>query len=485
VATIIARPDAGPASSDTSDDTLPLQAALDAARPGDVVALLPGRYVNPVTVRFGGTSEDPLVIRGLPGAVIDGGQAPHLTRLTPPRAGGLWPPTWDDFAFFKARSLQSIIFETLTVERCWPSAIYLEDCRFVTLRASTIRGGSFGLYVRDELETGDRSHGFVIEGNSWVQEPTLWRDIDWAEAHHGTHTWLNGGLFASLDIVGNVVFSYNEVSDCYNGMRIVNSARLERDPVERGRRNRNFDVHHNRFVRVRDNPVEPESYAVNWHVHHNLLIDCHACFSLDGVGGGYWYFYCNFGRFDSAPGGKAHRRGKVFKLDSEEPFPSGPVYIFNNSWICRGAIIVGGEDDRFTTRHWTFVNNAFEYCEPWNPRFAQLDTLTCPTGMPAIGIFDWHPSNRFDYNVSNNVQYFETLRGFGQEDHGIWGASPLFDGAADADAWPLAPNCPGRRRGGPLDVAMADGARWLLPAGLDIGALDPTFPIDGPPFRLV
>jgi len=107
VATIIARPDAGPASSDTSDDTLPLQAALDAARPGDVVALLPGRYVNPVTVRFGGTSEDPLVIRGLPGAVIDGGQAPHLTRLTPPRAGGLWPPTWDDFAFFKARSVSA------------------------------------------------------------------------------------------------------------------------------------------------------------------------------------------------------------------------------------------------------------------------------------------------------------------------------------------------------------------------------------------
>jgi len=479
---ITARPDRGEAP----DGALPLQAALDAARPGDVVVLAPGRYVHPVVIRYGGTADAPLVIRGLPGAVIDGNQVPHLTRMTPERAGGLWPPVWDDFAFFKARSLHAIIFETLTIERCWPAAIYLEDCRFITLRASQLRGGSFGLYARDNLETGDRSHGFLIEGNSWVQEPLLWRGIEWAEAHHGTHTWLNGGLFGSLDIVGNVVFSHNEIADAYNGMRIVSSARVERDPVEHNRRNRNFDVHHNRFIRIRDNPVEPESFAVNWHVHHNLFVDCHACFSLDGVGGSHWYFYGNFGRFESAPGGKSHRRGKVFKLDSEAPFPSGPVYIFNNSWQMRGGIIVGGEDDRFTTRHWTFVNNAFEFCAPWDPRLATLDPATCPPAMAAIGTFAWHPSNRFDHNLTNNVQYFETLRGFGQEDRGIWGGPTLFENTVDADAWALAHDCPGRGRGGALDVAMADGTRWLLPAGLDIGALDPRYPnIGGPPFRLV
>lgn len=50
-----------------------LRAALAAAEPGDVISLADGTYAGSFTLDASGTAEDPIVLRGGPGAVLDGG----------------------------------------------------------------------------------------------------------------------------------------------------------------------------------------------------------------------------------------------------------------------------------------------------------------------------------------------------------------------------------------------------------------------------
>ena len=50
-----------------------LREALAAAEPGDVISLADGTYAGSFTLDASGTAEDPIVLRGGPGAVLDGG----------------------------------------------------------------------------------------------------------------------------------------------------------------------------------------------------------------------------------------------------------------------------------------------------------------------------------------------------------------------------------------------------------------------------
>jgi hypothetical protein len=50
-----------------------LRGALTAAQAGDVIALADGTYPGPFTLEASGTADDPIVVRGGPGAVLDGG----------------------------------------------------------------------------------------------------------------------------------------------------------------------------------------------------------------------------------------------------------------------------------------------------------------------------------------------------------------------------------------------------------------------------
>ncbi len=54
----------------TADD---LQAALDAARPGDVIQLAPGRYPGNFTLTASGTADQPITLCGTTESVLDGG----------------------------------------------------------------------------------------------------------------------------------------------------------------------------------------------------------------------------------------------------------------------------------------------------------------------------------------------------------------------------------------------------------------------------
>ena len=117
--------------------------------------------------------------------------------------------------------------------------------------------------------------------------------------------YFNGGFLSAKGIAGKVVVRGNRIRDAFNGVRM----KADRaDPGQSPRLNADVHIVENDFVRIRDNPVEPEVFAYNWHVRHNRILDCHAWFSFDGVTGGFWYFYGNPAIFAAGRGPPATRR---------------------------------------------------------------------------------------------------------------------------------------------------------------------------------
>jgi len=66
-----------------------IQHAVDAAAPGDTVLIAPGTYRESVTVTTSGTPEAYILIKGLPGATLDGSDAGFLDRTGPDRWSGV------------------------------------------------------------------------------------------------------------------------------------------------------------------------------------------------------------------------------------------------------------------------------------------------------------------------------------------------------------------------------------------------------------
>src|SRR5829696_6391396 len=62
-----------PAATVTVDDAVSLADALEAAAPGTVILMTPGRYAGEFTLRASGSEERPIWLCGEKGAVIDGG----------------------------------------------------------------------------------------------------------------------------------------------------------------------------------------------------------------------------------------------------------------------------------------------------------------------------------------------------------------------------------------------------------------------------
>jgi|GEM_PF-474141 len=345
-------------------DTLPLAEAVAEARPGDTVELLPGAFFPPTAIDPGhpelavpqsivlsgvsGTPGAPVTIRGLGARTVLCGEGKAETA-----AARL--PTADQFAFFKLFNCQWIVFEDFQVAGCWPVFLFLENSRYVTVRGLTAADGRYLVFAR-----GEGSHHLLLEDNRWRQETTgaLWRDISWEAVKREDNLgyyYYNGGLFGSVDISGSVVIRQNTVCNAFNGLR------LKANASKAGRLNHNVEIYGNRFHDIRDNPIEPERTAVNWHVRENSIANAHAWFSLDAVGGGFWYFCGNKGWFNDRPGQPEgdNTGGAVFKFDDEGAMPDRFVLAAHNSFFLRANLIKEGR-----TRHFHHANNVVRFCSP-------------------------------------------------------------------------------------------------------------------------
>jgi hypothetical protein len=309
-------------------DQASLQKALDKAGPGDTILVYGGKYDRPSTIKNKNcTSDKPIIIRAADGNAISGEKSPSTFKASEEskikrildidiRAS--------DPSFLKIINCRYVTVENLIVWKWWPSIFFIEDSRNISIRGCDLKNGTHAIFA-----TGETSH-LLIENNKWKQDDSvnhdLWHKIDWRKAHGGEgkgekYAYFNGGFLSSRWIQGKVVVRCNQISDAYNGIRMVGSAPAPRKDgiIDKGTPLTNCDVHivKNEFIRIRDNPVEPEKFAINWHIRENRIVDCHSWFSFDNVGGGYWYIYGNDGRFRSRQGrpwDESHSMGRILKL---------------------------------------------------------------------------------------------------------------------------------------------------------------------------
>ena len=187
---------------------------------------------------------------------------------------------------------------------CWLAAFVAYRSSHVALRNSVVEGSTYAFAAVGGEESAATAHSFEITGNLWKQSPSayiaptscniqsdwdcpvsIWQQVPWAVTHHFFWSPLNGALFASKNIAGNVKISGNHVIDAYNGVRSRLSGTCLADQACRTKANVGFEITDNVFERIRDNPVEPEGHAAYWIVKHNTFVDVHAAISTDGVSG--------------------------------------------------------------------------------------------------------------------------------------------------------------------------------------------------------
>ena len=463
----------GPDGKPITEPVMGLREALNLARPGVTIQLLPGTYTRDTPAEGilfprDGLPDKPITLRGTgSGTVIDGrtefSKLVSMVLGTSEESALTVPDFLHGVNCVRLDGKQWIVIENLTFLRCADAAVYVLNSRYVTLRNSTIIGGLYAFFA-----TGVQSHHLLLEDNVWIQDPSeaMWKRIHWCEYKYGDLKAQAGALFASLDIPGGVIVRGNKVHNVFNGVRMdvsrTKRLKLPKRRVWIGKLNTNVEVYDNDFSFTRDNVLEPEFDATNWWFYGNRIRNAHAWFSFDGLWGGRWYVYDNVGWFDDKPGRECggngacthwaeqhptapeqctdlHDGGRVFKFRPDGRYAPGPLYIFNNSWYLRASVIKDGRLGYIG--HW---NNAIAFCRPED----YPDGL-CEGVKPFFNGFLWdNDQYSFKHDLSNHPDFPTALRagGYRVNGTGVSPSQPLFADAAHGD-FTLPPHSPGRGAG--------------------------------------
>ncbi len=491
-------------------------------KPGSVIRIKPNIYPvdrisGPLSVKdiTDTTEECPITIEGMGAStVIDGRRQPGIERpdvegietlgiidlierteeLDAKKSTNTAHYFREDLVnCFKVKRSSWIVIRNLTIENCWPSALFIKDSRYVTLQDTVIIGSSCAV-----VAFGKSDH-LLIERNDWTQDPSgdIWARIPWGVTHHGSRQYFNGAFLGGKNVTGGVVFRYNKLRNAYNGVRMKVDGCSRPAGCGRGM---NVEIYNNSFRYIRDNPTEPESFAANWWIHHNEIYNAHAWFSFDGVRGGPFYVFGNTGWFDDVPArrckdvdwandrtatgkpttGKecsASRVGKVLKLGNAA---SMPLYVFHNSWYLRSPIAGGGRSGPL--RHW---NNAIEYCVPLT-----RDQICQPRWFFSAfkgDEFIWDDESGYDFrhDLSNHPSFPNGLRAQGFPVDGLHAETVGFENPRIGN-FALSRGSPAERTACKVSWSSQVNLVCATPppdGAPDIGALQRGKPIKGPVYR--
>jgi hypothetical protein len=487
----------GPDGRPLAAPVVPLREALLNAWPGATIQLLPGVYkqdtaADGIIFPRNGAPDRPITLRGMGSDTVIDGTAKsgfamfgiEITRPTDEASTLLRPDFRGGSVCFRFDRKQWIVLDNLTLRNCADAAVILRDSQYITLKNATILAGLYAVFAE-----GPETHHLLLENNIWVQDPSteMWNKKHWCEYKYGRLKAQAGALFAALDIAGAVVIRGNRIRHAFNGIRIDVSTKRRADPAWRGKLGANIEVYGNDFAFIRDNVLEPEYDATNWWFHGNRIRNAHAWFSFDGLYGGRWYVYDNFGWFDDKPSrdcaasgacrewqerdpelcGDLHDGGRVFKFRPDGRYAPGPLYVFNNSWYLRTSVIKDGRIGAIG--HW---NNAIDFC-----RAEDYPDGLCDAAKPFFNGFIWD-MNSYSCNndLSNHPDFPAGLRAAGYRVGGISvpPSQPIFPGAARGD-FALPAESPGRGAGCRVEQDGAGLLRCIAPpadsAGTDVGAL--------------
>lgn len=457
---------------------LDLQAAIDAAGPGDTVNLMPGVYDTPVVIEGKRASpERPFRLRGDAGATLDG----RRNVLRPQSIGEIDAAS---YAFVKVLNSTGVVIESTTIQNAWPTAIYVENVQHLVVRRLNLNGATFGVFAR-----GRRTRHLTLEHCSWIQDPRIFSEVSWRDIHDrpNPRREFDGDFFRSLDIGGDLIVRQNFIAQAFNGIHLFAS----KGAAEDGGVNENVFVYRNTFAFIRDSAVEAERYARNWWVFENKIYNCHTWFAFEECRGGFWYLFSNRGWFDRKPGppGDCHAGGAVIKTnkvddeDIETALPQHPYYVFHNSWYLRAPLMKKGR-----LRHFRHFNNAICYARAEHHPEGVVDL-----GRRMIGVGvpdprcegDAEPEKpftteweRFDIalsgDVCNHPDYPLGLNAEGYPVEGMHG-DPGFEGGRDG-AFRLREASRCRGRGRAFELALPNGDTWRLPEGRNVGAMGEKLP---------
>ncbi|MFY0611008.1 MAG: hypothetical protein JXQ99_05740 [Hyphomicrobiaceae bacterium] len=383
-------------------ETLLLEAALSRAKPGQKIHLAGGAYQQPQRISLSATRDNPTEIVGQGGVLLDPGLPPATSKL------GSMTPNEEDFAFFNIHDSDHLILSNLNFANCWPSFIFLRNCRDITIQSVNGIGSQFVVFARtgrDEASKNKETARIALREVKWTQDPDglmASGKVGWSDVKtYRSHSYFNGALFGSWDIAGEIEIDRCEVRDAFNGIR------MDCHHENRLNTNSNVWVHDCKFIRIRDNAIEPEKHAFNWWIQSNYFETCHAPFSLHNLSGGWLYIFANELRFDGKVPGDDHTGGKVFKFTSSRTYPTAPVYVFHNSASVRTPYAKKGQ-----TRNLHHFNNAIEYdfdsdfIDPHVGFFSKLSDSRVPYIRTQPGKwFRWNDSYKFGGDVSNHPHF--------------------------------------------------------------------------------
>src|SRR5262249_4179404 len=277
-------------------------------------------------------------------------------------------------------------FAEIGFRDCWYAAIASYGSTNISLKDSVLEGSTWGFLAVGRRGNPQTAHSFEVTGNFWKQSPSTYRqnalscdmrndwdcpasvyaDIPWGVSHH--HFWspLNGALFRSRDILGNVKFANNYVYDAYNGIRATISADCRKKIECRNKTNLGFEITGNVFKNIRDNPIEPEGHAVYWIIKQNIFINVHAAVSTDGVSGHDLLVFGNIFALVGVPGSNCRNEGWVGSRQFIAKRGGGTwstVVAEGDEADCAThrfgtAVKLGGDDDEPLLNRVLFFNNS-------------------------------------------------------------------------------------------------------------------------------
>jgi len=373
---------------------------------GDRISLKPGTYKRPLAIRNAiGTRNDPIVI--CPSRKSDRGKVVFSSDLSEAEArnwanavanqrqrAGYYPSFGQlgDQAMLVLRNCQHVVIHGLDFEDCWPTAIYLDKCQFVTIHDTHFRGGTIAIGAN-----GIDTHDIVVQHCRWRQDKSggdMWERIPWGRIHgaksnmkspdvdtKGDYRHYDGDFFRAWNVSGNVTIRNNTIEDAFNGIHFFNSfdklapgVAANQLQFNGGRQaSANVLIERNRFVRIRDNVFEPEGHAWNWVIRHNHIQDCYRPFSFEFERAGWIYVYGNTGYFGEGPSqGLSDADKKKFKPEElrgtaslfkpkGEQANEGPIVVAFNSWYLKKG---KGILPKFALGELLHVNNAIQFHKP-------------------------------------------------------------------------------------------------------------------------
>jgi uncharacterized repeat protein (TIGR01451 family) len=411
-------PGDGGGDGSPGDPFLGLQAAADAAQPGDLFYIAAGTY-SPFQLLTSGTPGHPIVFRG-PGdgsAVLDGaGTDRGIVTL------GEWDQT-----------IAYVVVEGLTLQNGhW--GVDLQHSHDIALRHNTIRDVDDGITNR---------RGDALEGNQTVCDNVIEGRVEWP----GSGIPSERGI--DLRGYGNVV--------CYNSVRYFGDC-ISLQPFT-GPSYGN-DVYGNDASYCVDDGIEIDYNQANARAWRNRVMNARMGVSVQPIRGGPAYILRNeFFNLESVPI-KMHNHTTGF-------------YVVHNT----GAKHVNGHGDNGAMwRYAVFRNNlflgtryAFEFTtvadEGWRDFDYNAWGTTRDIGDPSDPYFKW-----------DDVRYsrLPDLQAIGVETHGV---EASFDHLEDAalPTWWDQPAEPGSR-----DLRLLAGVPEI-DAGTDLANLNDAFTLSGLP----